>query len=98
MPRYEVVCMSERVVVNLTLDPDLASELDAFLATKPGENRSSVARKALGQYLRRYRRKPAPDDELDDVDLALGELAKRRMDDPDEKVVPYAEARARLGL
>jgi len=90
--------MDGRVVVNLSLDPELARELDAFVATKPGENRSSVARKALGQYLRRYARKPEGDDELDEVDLALGELAKRRMEDPNEQVVPYAEARARLGL
>jgi len=90
--------MNGRVVVNLSLDPELARELDAFVASKPGENRSSVARKALGQYLRRYARKPKLDDDLDELDLTIGELAKQRMEDPGEKVVPYTESRARLGL
>jgi hypothetical protein len=98
MPSEDVVRVDGRVVVSLNLDPELARQLDAFVATKPGENRTSVATKALGQYLRRYARKPAATDELDEVDLALGELAKQRMDDPHEQVVPYAEARARLGL
>ncbi len=39
--------MPRRIVLNLSLDPELAQALDAFVASKPGEDRDSVAREVL---------------------------------------------------
>ncbi len=90
--------MAKSIVVNLGLDPELAEALDAFVAARPGEDRGSVARTALGEYLRKAARRHGPDDAIDAVDLELAREAKRRMEDPDDEVIPYEQARAELGL
>ena len=90
--------MTRRVVLSLNLDPQLAQALDAFVASRPGESRSSVARKALNEYLRRRARRTTSDEEEDDVDRALGDEALRRLNDPEEEWIPYEQARAELGL
>ena len=89
--------MASRIVLNLSLDPDLAQALDAFVASTPDENRSSVARKALSEYLRRRTRGKRTDD-LDATDIELAREAKRRMEDPSDEAIPYDQARAELGL
>ena len=89
--------MASRIMLNLSLDPDLAQALDAFVASTPDENRSTVARKALSEYLRRRARRKRVDD-LDATDIELAREAKRRMEDPNDEVIPYDQARAELGL
>ena len=88
--------MARRVALNLNFDPELVQALDAFVASKPGENRSSIARKAIGEYLRRRTRKR--EEEPDALDLEMAREAKRRMEDPTDEAIPYAQARAELGL
>ena len=91
--------MGQRIVLNLNLDSDLVVALDEFVASRPGENRSSVARKALSEYLRRRsaKRKPAEDAE-DAIDRELGNEALRRLADPDDETIPWEQAKAELGL
>ena len=88
--------MGTRIV--LDLDTQLTEALDSFIASTPGENRKSIAQKAIGEYLRhRIRAREAADD-LDALDIELAREAKRRMEDPDDEVIPYEQAMAELGL
>ena len=88
--------MSKRIA--LSLDPELVSALDSYVATRPGENRSTIAARALAQYLRKLRRKPEPQDAIDEVDIAMAREADRRMADPTDEFIPWEQAKVELGL
>jgi len=77
------------------LDPDLLEALDRYLASVPGETRASIVRRAVAHLLLAH--EPG-EDILDEVDFELVTEAKRRMDDEDDEVIPYEQARAELGL
>ena len=90
--------MARRIPLRCDLEPTLAQALDAYLASRPGESRSSIVRKALAEFLRRHGREPQETEELDALDLELAQEARQRMEDADDEVVPYEQARAELHL
>ncbi|MBU0610763.1 MAG: hypothetical protein KKI08_22955 [Armatimonadetes bacterium] len=77
------------------LDADLLKALDHYLASVPGETRASIVRRAVAHLLLAH--EPG-EDILDEVDFAMAVEAKRRMEDPDRKLVPYEQVRRELGL
>ncbi|MDI9584547.1 MAG: hypothetical protein QM473_10045 [Acidobacteriota bacterium] len=89
--------MARRIPLNVQFDPELVKALEAFVASRPGENRSSIVRKAVDQYLRR-RKSRQDNQELDALDVEMACEAKRRMEDAEDEVIPYGKARANLGL
>ena len=90
--------MARRIPLSCDLEPTLAQALDAYLASRPGESRSSIVREALAEFLRRHAKGPHEAEELDALDLELAREARRRMADADDEVVPYEQARAESRL
>lgn len=76
--------------VTLTLDPQQLKDVDRA-AKKLKVSRSEATREAYALWLEWLRQEA-------EIDRNLAKICEEREADPDAEVVPYEEARARLGL